>query len=105
MIHLALLDPHPEVHQGLKSFFENETKLSLENAFYRSRDLLQFLKEKSVHVLIMEIDLLEGSLIDTIKCVKETCKYISILIFTSQPQSIYGVSLLKQALEDTFQNR
>jgi DNA-binding NarL/FixJ family response regulator len=95
MIHLALLDPHPVVHQGLKSFFENETKLSLENAFYRSRDLLQFLNEKSVHVLIMEIDLLEGSLIDTIKCVKETCKDISILIFTSQPQSIYGVSLLK----------
>lgn len=43
----------------------------------------------------MEIDLLQGSLIDIIKCVKETCKDIYILIFTSQPQSINGVSLLK----------
>ena len=95
MIQITLLDPHPVVHQGLKSFFENETKLSLENAFYRSHELLQFLKEKSVHVLIIEIDLLEGSLIDIIKSVKKACKDISILIFTSQPQSIYGVSLLK----------
>ncbi len=43
----------------------------------------------------MDIDLLEGGIMETIRTLKKEHPSISILIYTAQPQSIYGVSLLK----------
>lgn len=41
------------------------------------------------------MELPDGSVVQTIRRIKEKYQSVSVLIFTSLPQSIYGISLLK----------
>jgi len=95
MLKLVLLDPHPVVQKGFKTFFENNDSIIVCDTFTSIDALFEFLSENELDVVIMEMELPDGSAVNTIKKIKKNYPNISILIYTSLPQTIYGISLLK----------
>jgi DNA-binding NarL/FixJ family response regulator len=95
MIKIALLDPHPVVHKGFKSFFRKTEHISVVKTFLNTEELYVFLENEPIDALILEMELTNDSPIRVIKTIKENHPNISIIIYTSLPQTIYGISLLK----------
>ena len=95
MIKIALLDPHPVVHKGFKSFFRKTEHISVVKTFLNTEELYVFLENEPIDALILEMELTNDSPIRVIKTIKENHPNTSIIIYTSLPQIIYGISLLK----------
>jgi DNA-binding NarL/FixJ family response regulator len=95
MLKLVLLDPHPVVQKGFKTFFKKTENITVCGTFSKINELFDFLKENTVDVVVLEMELPDGSVVQTIRRIKEKYQSVSVLIFTSLPQSIYGISLLK----------
>ena len=95
MIKIALLDPHPVVHKGFKSFFRKTEHISVVKTFLNTEELYVFLENEPIDALILEMELTNYSAIRVIKTIKENHPNTSIIIYTSLPQTIYGISLLK----------
>jgi two-component system, NarL family, invasion response regulator UvrY len=95
MIKIALLDPHPVVHKGFKSFFRKTEHIAVVGTFSKTCELYPYLEDRSIDALILEMELAGDNAIQVIKKVKKVCPNTSIIIYTSLPQSIYGISLLK----------
>jgi DNA-binding NarL/FixJ family response regulator len=91
----VLLDPHPVVQKGFKTFFKKTENITVCGTFSKINELFDFLKENTVDVVVLEMELPDGSVVQTIRRIKEKYQSVSVLIFTSLPQSIYGISLLK----------
>lgn len=94
-IKTALLDPHPIIHNGFKDFFKETDHISVDIVAYDVKELMEALELEDIDVVISEMDLPGGSLIKMIKDVKKFYPNISILIYTSFPNSVYAVSILK----------
>ena len=95
MIKIALLDPHPVVHKGFKAFFRKNDNICVVNTFSKTKDLYQFLNKISIDALVIEMELAHDSVVKVIKTVKAKHPETSIVIYTSLPQTIYSISLLK----------
>lgn len=95
MIKLVLLDPHPVVQKGFKSFFKKTKNIVVNGTFTTIKELVNFLNENTPDVVVLEMEIPDGSAVDIIREIKKKYTTIAVLIFTSLPQSIYGVSLLK----------
>lgn len=95
MIKIALLDPHPVVHKGFKSFFRKTEHISVVKTFLNTEELYVFLENEPIDALILEMKLTNDSPIRVIKTIKENHPNTSIIIYTSLPKTIYGISLLK----------
>lgn len=95
MIKVALLDPHPVVHKGFKSFFRKTEHIKVVGTFSEAKGLFHFLENNKIDALILEMELDGDSAVQVIKWVKSKFPKTVIIIYTSLPQSIYGVSLLK----------
>lgn len=95
MIRVALLDPHPVVHKGFKSFFRKTEHIKVVGTFSQANDLFHFLETNKIDALILEMELEGDSAVQVIKWVKSKLPETAIIIYTSLPQSIYGFSLLK----------
>ena len=95
MIKLVLLDPHPVVQKGFKTFFKKTENITVKGTFTTIKELVDFLSRDTAGVVVLEMELPDGSAVDNIRKVKLMHSKIAILIYTSLPQSIYGVSLLK----------
>ena len=96
MIKIALLDPHPVVHKGFKSFFRKTEHIAVVGTFSKTFELYPYLEDHSIDALILEMELAGDNAIQVIKKVKKAYPNTSIIIYTSLPQSIYGISLLKE---------
>lgn len=95
MIKIALLDPYPVVHFGFKAFFRKTEYISVVNTFSKAKDLYSFLKDNTIDALILEMELSDESAVQIIKNIKANYPKIAVIIYTSLPQTIYGISLLK----------
>jgi DNA-binding NarL/FixJ family response regulator len=95
MIKVALLDPHPVVHKGVKSFFRKTEHIMVVGTFSDAKGLFHFIEKNKIDVLILEMELDGDSAVQLIKWVKSKLPETAIIIYTSLPQSIYGISLLK----------
>jgi DNA-binding NarL/FixJ family response regulator len=95
MIKVALLDPHPVVHKGVKSFFRKTEHIRVVGTFSDAKGLFHFIEKNKIDVLILEMELDGDSAVQLIKWVKSKLPETAIIIYTSLPQSIYGISPLK----------
>ena len=95
MIDIALLDPHPVVHKGFKSFFRKTEHIRVVKTFSNPDQVPQFLETHSLDALIIEMELEGESVVQVIKNIKRISPHTEIIIYTALPQSIYGISLLK----------
>ena len=95
MIKVALLDPHPVVHKGVKSFFRKTEHIRVVGTFSDAKGLFHFIEKNKIDVLILEIELDGDRAVQLIKWVKSKLPETAIIIYTSLPQSIYVISPLK----------
>lgn len=95
MIDIALLDPHPVVHKGFKSFFRKTEHIRVVKTFSNPVQVPLFLETHSLDALIIEMELEGESVVQVIKNIKRISPHTEIIIYTALPQSIYGISLLK----------
>ena len=54
MIRIALLDPHPVVHKGFKSFFKKTPHIVLEKAFQKGEALFDFLVDNPIDIVWLD---------------------------------------------------
>jgi DNA-binding NarL/FixJ family response regulator len=81
MIKIALLDPHPVVHKGFKSFFRKTEHISVVKTFLNTEELYVFLENEPIDALILEMELTNDSPIRVIKTIKENHPNTSIIIY------------------------
>ena len=95
MLKVVLLDPYPVILRGIKAYFKKSNLIDIIGAFEQTKDLFNFLNESSADLVIMEMQLEDGSTIKTIKKLKKVYPKVVVLIFTSQTESKYEIALLK----------
>ena len=95
MLNLVLLDPFPVIQRGFKTFFKKNDNISVSGTFSKTSELFKFLNKSVVNIVFLEMFLDEGGIQKTILKIKKKYPDISIIIFTSAPESKYEISLLK----------
>lgn len=71
MIKLVLLDPHPVVQKGFKSFFKKTKNIVVNGTFTTIKELVNFLNENTPDVVVLEMELPDGSAVDIIREIKK----------------------------------
>ena len=95
MIQILVLDPHPIIHLGFITIFTCQPKINLLPGIYKHKQLDPTLKNYSVDLLIMELDLLNGSPVSILKYIASHHPNIKTIIFSHQPVNVFALSLLK----------
>jgi len=81
MLKLVLLDPHPVVQKGFKTFFENNDSIIVCDTFTSIDALFEFLSENELDVVIMEMELPDGSAVNTIKKIKKISQHLNFNLY------------------------
>jgi len=74
MLKLVILDPHPVVLRGIKAYFKKNNSIRVKGAFEDINDFFSFIKENPIDLVIMEMELQNGSAIKTIQKLKTRVK-------------------------------
>ncbi len=94
-IKLIILDPSPIIQIGFKTLFKNSSKFEVIESYETLYDFKEFIKSNNVDIIITELELNDGNAYDIIKSIKLIKKEIPVLIFTSKPQSMHAIDILK----------
>ena len=94
-IKLIILDPSPIIQIGFKTLFKNSSKFEVIESYETLYDFKEFIKSNNTDIIISELELTDGSAYDIIKSIKLIKKEIPVLIFTSKPQSMHAIDILK----------
>ena len=94
-IKLVILDPSPIIQIGFKTLFKNSSKFEVIESYETLYDFKEFIKSNNTDIIITELELTDGSAYDIIKSIKLIKKEIPVLIFTSKPQSMHAIDILK----------
>lgn len=105
-INIVILDDHPIVVAGLKQLLMNEKGLKIVGSFHKGSEILSFIKENPVDLILLDITLPDSNGIELCREIKKERPGIVILMLSNRSersiimQSIqYGASgyLLKNA--------
>lgn len=94
MIRVVHIDPYPIVRKGLKGFLKHSEDFKLVASSAKFKEGIAYITQNSCDILLTEMTLEVGP-IKIIKDVLEQSPETKIIIFSSQPQNMYAVSLLK----------
>ena len=94
-IKLIILDPSPIIQIGFKTLFKNSSKFEVIESYETLYDFKEFIKSNNTDIIITELELTDGNAYDIIKSIKLIKKEIPVLIFTSKPQSMHAIDILK----------
>ncbi len=94
-INIILLDPSPIVQVGFKALFKNSSKFELIDSFESIYDFTQNIKLNNIDIIVTEFQLVDGDAYDVLKSSKLMNKKIPVLIFTSKPQKLHAIDILK----------
>ena len=94
-INIIVLDPSPIIQIGFKTLFKNSSKFELIECFNTIYDFKEFIKSNNVDIIITELKLSDGDAYDILKSIRLIKKEIPVLIFTSKPQSLHAIGILK----------
>jgi len=95
MIRIVLLDPHPVAQKGFKAFFKKTDHIEVVQTFSKVEQLFDFLNEEKVDIVFTEMELKDGSPVETVRRIKSLYPNTLILVFTSLKETVYGLSILR----------
>ncbi|MDQ7959748.1 response regulator transcription factor [Flavobacterium lindanitolerans] len=95
MIKICLADNHPIVHYGIKSYFKDNTEISIVGHAEDFTTLEDILNKKSVDIVILDLDLEGLSSINLIKGMVKDYPSTKIVIFTNLSEQMYAPNALK----------
>jgi len=82
MIKIAILDDHPLLLEGLKNILSQQQDFSVVGCYASSDELYKGLKNQSLDLLLLDINLAEGNSIDLIKPLLKKYPDIKIIILS-----------------------
>lgn len=94
-IRLIVLDPSPIIQIGFKTLFKNSSKFEVIESYETLYDFKEYIQSNNVDIIVTELELVDGNAYDIIKSIKLIKKEIPVLVFTSKPQSMHAIDILK----------
>lgn len=95
MIKICLADNHPIVHYGIKSYFKDNSEISIVGHAEDFNTLEDILNKKSVDIVILDLDLEGLSSINLVKSMVKDYPSTKIVIFTNLSEQMYAPNALK----------
>lgn len=95
MIKVCLADNHPVVQFGVKSYFKDNSDISLVGVVSNLDDLDEMLKKKSMDVLVLDLELDGLSSINVVKSFIRDYSDTKIVVFTNLGEQIYAPNAIK----------
>lgn len=95
MIKICVADNHPVVIQGIKSHFETNTHIDVVAAASNLESLINLLQEKTIDVVILDIELQGVSSIRDIKALIKDFSDSKIILFTAVSEKMYAPTAIK----------
>ncbi|MEN8727624.1 MAG: response regulator transcription factor, partial [Sulfurovum sp.] len=95
MIRIAIADDHEIVRNGLMMLIDQEKDMEVEVQASSCSDLISMLKEKSVDLLILDLNLGDKNGIESIENVSDLFPTLSILVLSTYPEEPYAVQTFK----------
>lgn len=95
MIKICLADNHPIVHYGIKSYFKDNSEISIVGHAEDYNTLEDILSKKSIDIIILDLDLEGLSSINLIKGLVKEYPSTKIVIFTNLSEQMYAPNALK----------
>jgi len=95
MIKVCLADNHPVVQFGVKSYFKDNSDISLVGVVSNLDDLDEILKKKSMDVIVLDLELEGLSSINVVKSLIRDYSDTKIVVFTNLGEQIYAPNALK----------
>ena len=98
-INLAILDDHELFSQGLKSLLEKESFSKSIQCCRTSDELFGLLKEKSIELLLLDLNLIEEDGLGLIEPIKKVAPGIKIIILTSYDNDQFSRIAVKSGVD------
>ena len=98
MIKICIADNHPVVINGIKSYFEANSNIEIVATNSNLEDLTNTIQNKSVDIVLLDIEL-EG--VSSIKNIKELLKQFptsKFILFTSVSEKMYAPTAIKAGI-------
>jgi DNA-binding NarL/FixJ family response regulator len=95
MIKICVADNHPVVIQGIKSYFETNTHIDVVASATNLENLLNHLQEKTIDIVVLDIELLGISSIRDIKGLVKDFSDSKIILFTAVSEKMYAPTAVK----------
>ncbi|MDT3405289.1 response regulator transcription factor [Mucilaginibacter terrae] len=95
-IRTAIVDDHPIVIEGLKTLLANETNLKIIGGFCRGEELLSYLENSTLDLVLLDITLPDISGIELCQRIKQIALTTSILILSNHTER----SIIMQAIQN-----
>ena len=95
MISVLIVDNHPVVRDGLKKIVNTIDGYNVTGELNSGLDIFEYIDNHKVDLIISEIDLPELNGITALRSIKREKPQINILMFSHQPEEIYGLSSLR----------
>jgi len=95
MIRIAIADDHEIVRNGLMMLIDQEKDMEVEVQASSCSDLISMLKEKSVDLLILDLNLGDKNGVESIENVSDLFPTLPILVLSTYPEEPYAVQTFK----------
>ena len=95
MIRIAIADDHEIVRNGLMMLIGQEKDMEVEVQASSCSDLISMLREKSVDLLILDLNLGDKNGVESIENVSDLFPTLPILVLSTYPEEPYAVQTFK----------
>lgn len=92
MIRVAIADDHAVIRKGLKLFIDDDKEVDLVGEAADGDDLLVLLKNTSIDVLLLDIDMPKVNGLALLQDLEMTYPRLKTLILSMHPEKIYGIN-------------
>lgn len=95
MVKVLIADNHPIVRKGIKSLFKSSTEIDVVGKASTTSDLFDFIEDKPVDVILLEMDIPEVNGITALRRLKKEYPEIKVIMFSTHSEDVYAVSTLR----------
>jgi two-component system, NarL family, invasion response regulator UvrY len=96
---ILLADDHVIIRRGIKmildQYFRREKIIETDSA----GDIINLLSRHPVTHMILDMQLADGSITDTLPLIRQKYPKIPILIYTMSPEEVYGVRMMQMGVQ------
>lgn len=95
MVRLLVVDRHPIVSKGLELIFNATRDIKFMGSVNDGEAIFEFLKNTSVDVILIEMDLPKLNGITAMRRIKKEYPDLKVIFYSGQPENVYALSSIK----------
>ncbi len=96
MIRIAIVDDHALVRAGLRQFFAEQADFRIAGEAANGREALDIVRQGEVDVVVLDINMPDGSGVDALAAIKARAPALPVLILSGFSEAQYATALLRQ---------